>query len=173
MKKIVFAAATAIAMFAFCNVAEASRGQNTQYSNREEVTFDPIGDLLGGSNWSVTPQFRVRSPRHAAHHSSRYHTYTHNYSGPMSRSIVSYGHMLQNMGLRVSEHPAFGGVHHIHHGWAHYAGRAIDVNVGRGVYEAHSAYRGKFDRLAATARRAGYTVLWRVAGHFNHMHIQR
>lgn len=173
MKKIIFAAMTASAIFAFSNAAEASRGQNTQYSKREEVTFDPISDLLGGSNWNVTPQFRVHSPKHAAHHGSRYHTYTHNYSGPMSRSIVSYGHMLQNMGLRVSEHPAFGGVHHVHHGWAHYAGRAIDINVGRGVYEAHSAYGGKFDRIAASARRAGYTVLWRVAGHFNHMHIQR
>jgi hypothetical protein len=173
MKRIIFAAMTASAIFAFSNVAEASRSQNTQYSKHEEVTFDPIGDLLGGSNWTVTPQFRVHSPKHAAHHSSRYHTYTHNYSGPMSKSIVSYGHMLQNMGLRVSEHPAFGGVHHVHHGWAHYAGRAIDINVGRGVNEAHSAYGGKFDRIAASARRAGYTVLWRVAGHFNHMHIQR
>jgi hypothetical protein len=81
--------------------------------------------------------------------------------------------MLQNMGLRVSEHPAFGGVHHVHHGWAHYSGRAIDVNVGRGVYEAHSGYGRKFDAIAARARAAGYTVLWRVAGHFNHMHIQK
>jgi hypothetical protein len=159
-------------MFAFCDVAGArSYSQNTQYSKQEEVTFDPISSLLGGSNWTVTPQFRVR-PKHAVHN-SRYHTYTHNYSGPISRSIVSYGHMLQNMGLRVSEHPAFGGVHHVHHGWAHYAGRAIDINVGRGVVEARSAYSGKFDRIAASARRAGYTVLWKVAGHFNHMHIQR
>lgn len=172
MKKIIFAAMTAMAIVAFSNVAEAARGTNTQYSKQEEVTFNPIESILGGSNWSVTPQFRVHS-KHAAQHSSRYHTYTRHFSGHMSSSIVSYGHMLQNMGLRVSEHPAFGGVHHVHHGWAHYAGRAIDVNVGRGVYEAHSAYRGKFDRIAASARRAGYTVLWRVAGHFDHMHIQR
>lgn len=173
MKKIIFAAMTAIAIVAFSNVAEASRGTNTQYSKQEEVNFeDPIGSLFGGSNWSVTPQFRVRS-KHAARHSSRYHTYTRHFSGPMSRSIVSYGHMLQNMGLRVSEHPAFGGVHHVHHGWAHYAGRAIDVNVGRGVHEAHSRYAHKFDAIAARARAAGYTVLWRVAGHFNHIHIQK
>jgi len=173
MKKIIFAAATAVAMLAISSTAEARRySQNTQYSQHEEVDFDPIGSLFGGSNWSVTPQFRLH-PKHAVYHNSRYHTYSHHFSGNMSRSIVSYGHMLQNMGLRVSEHPAFGGVHHVHHGHAHYAGRAIDVNVGRGVYEAHSGYAHKFDAIAARARAAGYTVLWRVAGHFNHMHIQK
>ena len=65
------------------------------------------------------------------------------------------------------------GVHHVHHGWAHYAGRAIDVNVGRGVVEARSGYAHRFDQLAADARAAGYTVLWRVPGHYNHIHIQR
>jgi hypothetical protein len=74
----------------------------------------------------------------------------------------------------VSEHPAFGGVHHVHHGWAHYAGRAIDINIGRGVREASSrSTRSRFDALAARARAAGYTVLWKVAGHFDHIHIQR
>jgi len=63
MKRIIFAAMTAMAMLAFSNVAEASRGMNTQYSKREEVTFDPISDLLGGSNWNVTPQFRVHYKR--------------------------------------------------------------------------------------------------------------
>ena len=176
MKKIIFAVVTAMAMFAFSNTAEARRSsQNTQYSQHEDISFDPIGDILGGPDkgWSVmTPMNHYRS-KHASYHSKRYSTYTKHYSGHMSSSIVSYGHLLQNMGLRVSEHPAFGGVHHVHHGWAHYAGRAIDVNVGRGVYEAHSAYSGRFDRIAAAARQAGYTVLWRVAGHFDHMHIQR
>ena len=175
MKKIIFAVATAIAMFAFCNVAEArGSGQNTQYSKQEDIPYDPIGDILGGPNkgWSVMTPMNHRS-RHASYHNKRYTTYTKHYSGSGSTSIVSYGHMLQRSGLRVSEHPAFGGVHHVHHGWAHYSGRAIDVNVGRGVYEAHSAYSGRFDRIAAAARQAGYTVLWRVAGHFDHMHIQR
>ena len=81
---------------------------------------------------------------------------------------------MQHSGLRVSEHPAFGGVHHVHHGWAHYAGRAIDINIGRGVNEASGrATRARFDAVAARARAAGYTVLWKVAGHFNHIHIQR
>lgn len=180
MKKIIFAVTTA-AMLALSSTAEARRlSQNTQYSKQEEVTFDPIGDLLGGSNWSASPAIHYHVQKFSYHgnntHYARHYSHdhvSHSYSGPVSASIVSYGHMLQNMGYRVSEHPAFGGVHHVHHGWAHYAGRAIDVNVGRGVYEAHSGYSSRFDRLAAAARRAGYTVLWRVAGHFDHMHIQR
>ena len=55
----------------------------------------------------------------------------------------------------------------------HYSGRAIDINVGRGVVEARSGYARRFDQLASELRSEGYTVLWRVAGHFNHMHIQR
>ena len=176
MKKIIFAAVTAVAMLALSSTAEARRySQNTQYSQHEDISFDPIGDLIGGpdKNWSVMTPLNHTRLKHASYHNKRYSTYTHHYSGPISASIVSYGHMLQNMGLRVSEHPAFGGVHHVHHGWAHYSGRAIDVNVGRGVYEAHSSYGRKFDAIAARARAAGYTVLWRVAGHFNHMHIQK
>jgi hypothetical protein len=170
MKKIIFAVATALALFAFANTADARYSRNTQYSQHETIPYDPIGDLLGGPDkgWSVmTPM------NHRIKHASRYRTYTHHFAGHMSGSIVSYGHLLQNMGLRVSEHPAFGGVHRVHHGHAHYAGRAIDVNVGRGVYEARSAYGRKFDRIAAQARASGYTVLWRVAGHYNHMHIQK
>ena len=99
--------------------------------------------------------------------------YSHQDYGVPS-GLVSYGHMLQAAGYRVSEHPAFGGVHHVHHGWAHYAGRAIDVNIGTGMREAYNANaRARFDVLAAQARAAGYTVLWRVAGHYDHIHIQR
>ena len=89
------------------------------------------------------------------------------------RSLVALGYDLQHRGFRVSEHPHFGGVHRVHHGWAHYAGRAIDINVGRGVVEARSGYASRFDHLASELRSEGYTVLWRVAGHFNHMHVQR
>lgn len=175
MKKFIFAVVTAMVMFASANVAEARYyGKNTQYSQHETIPYDPIGDILGGPErgWSVMTPMN-RRVRHTSYHNKRYDTYTHHYSGAISSSIVSYGHLLQRMGLRVSEHPAFGGVHHVHHGWAHYAGRAIDINVGRGVYEAHSRFAHKFDQVASAARAAGYTVLWRVKGHFNHMHIQR
>jgi hypothetical protein len=42
----------------------------------------------------------------------------------------------------------------------HYAGLAVDL---------HSSAP---DALAATMRAAGYRVLWRVAGHFNHLHVE-
>ena len=171
MKKFILATVTAFAMLAFSGVAEARRGENTQYSNHEVGEWDPLGNILGGEGkgWGVSPQIRG-SVRHA----SRYHTYQHHFAGRPSGSIVAYGRMLQASGLRVSEHPAFGGVHHVHHGHAHYQGRAIDVNIGRGVFEAgNRSTRARFDAVAARARAAGFTVLWKVAGHFNHIHIQK
>jgi hypothetical protein len=175
MKKIILAAMTAAAVLAYASVAEARvhPGKHSQYSaNLEEP--DPIGSIFDG--WGdVTPQLRFKNKRQARIYSERreatygFERADDGYSG----SIVALGHQLQHQGLRVSEHPSFGGVHHVHHGWAHYAGRAIDVNVGRGVFEAHSAYAHNFDHLAAQLRSEGYTVLWRVPGHYNHMHIQK
>lgn len=175
MKKIILAAMAAAAMFAFASTAEARvhYGKHSQYSaNLEEP--DPFGSIFDG--WGdVTPQLRFKNKRHAREYYGRreanygFERADESYSG----SIVALGHQLQHAGLRVSEHPSFGGVHHVHHGWAHYAGRAIDVNVGRGVFEAHSAHAHQFDNLAAQLRSEGYTVLWRVPGHYNHMHIQK
>jgi hypothetical protein len=168
-------------MFAFAGVAEARRAsQNTQYSQHEDFVFDPIADVLGGAEqgWAATPtwrhsrQSRQASNTHSNRHASNLFDNDEDHYYGSSASIVAYGRMLQHAGFRVSEHPSFGGVHHVHHGWAHYAGRAIDVNVGRGVVEARSGYAHKFDQLAANARAAGYTVLWRVPGHYNHIHIQ-
>ncbi|MCC3246672.1 hypothetical protein LG047_15330 [Methylocystis sp. WRRC1] len=88
-------------------------------------------------------------------------------------SIVSLGHKLQAMGYRVSEHPSFGGVHPVHHGRGHYEGRAIDVNIGNGVFEAgNPAAAAKFDALASSLRGQGYKVIWRAPGHYNHMHVE-
>jgi hypothetical protein len=42
----------------------------------------------------------------------------------------------------------------------HYAGKAIDL---------HSSAP---DALADLMRSVGYRVLWRVAGHFNHVHVE-
>jgi hypothetical protein len=87
--------------------------------------------------------------------------------------IVSLGKELQGQGVRVSENPAFGGVNPVHKGKGHYEGRAIDVNAGFGIVEAnHPEWGPKFDQIAASARQKGYTVIWRSAGHFNHMHIE-
>jgi hypothetical protein len=164
MKKILFAFITVLAL---AGTAEARN--LAQHEVQERSVID---DILGtpDGNWGVSPRIRG----HVRHARQYYSTYTRHFAGHGSSSIVAYGRMLQASGLRVSEHPAFGGVHHVHHGWAHYAGRAIDINIGRGVNEASGrSTRARFDAVAARARAAGYTVLWRVAGHFNHIHIQR
>jgi hypothetical protein len=113
-------------------------------------------------------------------------------SGPMSEKdkvegssaipsgdIIALGKYLQGQGLRVSEHPAFNGVSPVHKGRAHYEGRAIDINMGRGVTEASDPVLGaKFDKLADQLTRAGYKVYWResgqygAAGHNNHLHAE-
>jgi len=50
---------------------------------------------------------------------------------------------------------------HVHtRGSAHYAGLALDL---------HSSDP---DGLAATMRHAGYRVLWRVPGHYAHVHVE-
>lgn len=171
MKKIFLAIAIVLA-----TVSGAS-AQN-RYSGEEPSFLDSI---LGNdtSAWHTVPQmnmrYRIRHGGHFVHHYAYHHTHLpYHAMGGMSSSIVAYGHMLQQAGFRVSEHPAFGGVHHVHHGWAHYAGRAIDINIGNGNREASNrSQAARFDALASRARAAGYTVLWRVAGHFDHIHIQR
>lgn len=165
MKKVLFALFTVLAL---CGTAEA----RSRYSGNQAVEeTDPISAILGGEDWSVSPQPRFKNKRQARAYKQEQEQ---NWGfGHASNSLVALGYDLQHRGFRVSEHPSFGGVHHVHHGWAHYAGRAIDINVGRGVVEAHSAHAHRFDQLASELRSEGYTVLWRVAGHYNHMHVQR
>jgi len=174
MKKIILAAMTAVAMFAMSDVASARpHGKRSQYSANIEVEdSNPLEAILGGPDWSVSPQLKFKSKKHARQFQD---TQEDNWGfGRASSSLVAYGHDLQSRGFRVSEHPSFGGVHHVHaHHSAHYSGNAIDINVGRGVIEARSGYAHRFDQLAAEARAAGYTVLWRVPGHYDHIHIQR
>ena len=174
MKKIILAAAAASVMFALSGMAEARvhYGKHSQYSGQSvSEESDPITSIFGGENWSVSPQPRFKNKRQAKAYTEEQED--HWGFGHASNSLVALGYDLQRRGFRVSEHPRFGGVHHVHHGWAHYAGRAIDVNVGRGVVEARSGYASRFDHLATELRSEGYTVLWRVPGHYNHMHIQR
>lgn len=92
-----------------------------------------------------------------------------------SGDLVALGKALQGMGIRVSEHPAFGGVHPEQHypGSAHNDGMAMDINAPGGIEEAKDPVWGaKFDKLASQLQSAGYTVLWRVRGHQDHIHAQ-
>jgi hypothetical protein len=89
--------------------------------------------------------------------------------------IVALGRALQAQGIRVSEHPAFNGVHPEQHhpGSAHNDGLAIDINAPGSITEASDPVWGKrFDELAKQIQAAGYTVLWRTKGHDNHIHAQ-
>lgn len=177
MKRILFAI-----VFMLASISMAVAGN--QYSQEQPSLLD---EILGTNDatWTTSPQpqpnlrLRGRHRRFSGFYTN--HESVHQVQPSLaysrhdvSQSIVAYGHQLQAAGFRVSEHPAFGGVHAVHHGWAHYAGRAIDVNIGVGMQEAYnSSARHRFDLLAASARAAGYTVLWRVAGHYDHIHIQR
>ncbi len=92
-----------------------------------------------------------------------------------SGDLVAAGKALQGMGINISENPAFGGVTKGAHarGSAHYEGKAIDLNGPPGMIEANDPVWGpKFDQVAKQMRSAGYRVLWRTAGHFNHLHAQ-
>lgn len=91
-----------------------------------------------------------------------------------SNTIINYGLQLQRQGLRISEHPNFGGVDPKQHtGLGHSEGRAIDVNMGYGINEAtHPQYASLFDQVAEQARKSGFKVLWRVPEHYDHIHIE-
>jgi hypothetical protein len=96
-----------------------------------------------------------------------------NTSNNTSRAdIVSIGKDLQQRGLRIAEHPAFGGVAPVHKGRGHYEGRAIDINAiaGRDVDNPRAA--ATLDNLKAELEGKGLKVLWRTAGHYNHMHAE-
>jgi len=90
--------------------------------------------------------------------------------GKGSMSLVAFGRRLQGMGARVSEHPAFGGVTPGAHvrGSAHYVGKAFDVNTRPGT---SALEQRELDPMAALARKLGFKVLWKVPGHFNHLHV--
>lgn len=93
-----------------------------------------------------------------------------------SGDIVALGRALEKMGVKISEHPSFGGVSPTAHGKnsAHYDGNAIDINATSGNrIEAQDPVTGPmFDRLAAQLQAAGYTVLWKVKNHYDHIHAQ-
>lgn len=86
------------------------------------------------------------------------------------KDLVAFGRMLQRRGARVSEHPAFGGVHAVHaRNSRHYSGRAIDVNTrpGTSVQE-----QRELAPMAAAARAAGFGTIFMAPGHYNHLHVQ-
>lgn len=94
--------------------------------------------------------------------------------GLPSGDIVALGRSLQSEGFRISEHDSFGGTTRVHgQNSAHYDQNAIDINIGNGNVEANDPeMRRKMDDIAARMRASGYSVLWKVKGHYNHIHAQ-
>jgi hypothetical protein len=93
-------------------------------------------------------------------------------SSGVRADIVTVGRDLQQRGLRVGEHPSFGGVSNVHRGRGHYEGRAIDINAvaGRDVDNPRAA--ATLDALKTELQGKGLTVLWRTTGHYGHMHAE-
>ena len=85
--------------------------------------------------------------------------------------IVALGHFLeaQSKYVKVSEHPAFGGVTQGAHvaNSDHYKGKAIDVNAD----SAPGGEKAALDKVAKECKAAGYYVLWQVPDHFDHCHV--
>lgn len=82
----------------------------------------------------------------------------------LSSTLIALGKQLQGMGLRVGEHPDFGGVHPVHGPKSlHYYGIAIDVNGGE--------TDGRFDKLARKLWAQGFGVQWKAFNHRDHMHV--
>ena len=68
MKKIILAATAAFAMFAVCGMAEARvhSGKHSPYSDQSFAEeSDPLANIFGGENWSVSPQPRYKDKRQA------------------------------------------------------------------------------------------------------------
>lgn len=78
-----------------------------------------------------------------------------------------------NEGFRISEMAGYGGVGGGHRGAGHREGRAFDLNIGRGNREWDDPQmKARMDALAKYYRDLGFTVLWGVKGHFDHMHVE-
>ena len=86
--------------------------------------------------------------------------------------IVSLGKELQRRGLRITEHPSFGGVSNVHKGRGHYEGRAIDINAVAGRDADNPRAAATLDKLKIELEGKGLKVLWRTHGHYSHMHAE-
>jgi hypothetical protein len=85
-------------------------------------------------------------------------------------TIVDMGRILQGMGAKVTEHPAFGGVAMGGHGRSslHYTGHAIDVNTRPGT---SALEQRELAPMAALARSKGFRTIFMAPDHYNHLHV--
>jgi hypothetical protein len=104
--------------------------------------------------------------------SDKYFTANASGTGEIPKNnIVALGKYLQGQGIKVSEHPAFGGVGDHTKNSKHYSGNAIDLNIVGGDDSKNPIAAAKFDALKPQLEAAGYRVLWRTKDHYDHMHV--
>ena len=95
------------------------------------------------------------------------HQFREGYAGG---GIISAGKWWEARGARVGEHPHWGPVGRHSPNSQHYTGNAIDVNYGPG---GQNATETKFFDANVAAFKAAFPwafVLWKAAGHFDHLH---
>lgn len=162
----------------------ASRAANVPAVERlisgEENKTGKAGKGGGSENPIVTPSASDGStPKDAQrvehNHGAEDHAKKETTGNLPSGNLISLGKALEGQGLAVTEHPAFGGVSPTAHGRnsAHYQGNAIDINIpGVGPEASNAQASARFDKLADALTAAGYNVLWKVHGHYDHIHAQ-
>lgn len=89
-------------------------------------------------------------------------------TGFYSGGLVTLGRLLQQMGVKVTEHPAFGRVGTHSPGSAHYTGDAIDLNTRPGTSAQEQA---ELTRLIPLIKQHGFRIIWMTKDHYNHMHV--
>ncbi|NHN55770.1 hypothetical protein G9U51_08270 [Calidifontibacter sp. DB0510] len=87
---------------------------------------------------------------------------------PFQDRLINLGFLLRRLGFTVQEGPGpFGPVHPVHRNNSdHYRGNALDVN-----WSPTSQEPAKMDAILSTVWKAGFGTMWRVPGHFDHLHI--
>lgn len=129
--------------------------------------YEPMGVVHGGE-WVIpkeaTAKLRSSAPGFLEYLNGFMPGYTNG-------GIVALGKWFQEKRARVTENSAFGGTTPgAHVGKGHAGDYAIDVNYGPGGE--NDTEKAFFDSVADQVRKWGYKVLWRVAGHFNHLHAE-
>ena len=88
--------------------------------------------------------------------------------------LLAAGRRLEQAGAHITEHPVWDRVDPVHvQGSHHYRNTsgtgadAFDANYGAGTSAREMAF---FDQWAPVIAAMGLRVLWRVAGHYNHLH---
>ncbi|MFZ5852300.1 MAG: tape measure protein [Actinomycetota bacterium] len=90
-------------------------------------------------------------------------------AGGSASKLVQFGRLLQSMGYRVAEHPAFGGVSPVHApNSRHYSGRAIDVNWAAGTSAAEQRMLAK---IVPVGHSYGLRSIFMTKGHYGHAHF--